>query len=1007
MKNKIHFMIVLFILWDLIFAQAQVQREPDRERRKVEERWERGNKIFDGTDIPINTNQHHSLSKQEITNLTSIIPDFQVNENEGPNGAYQYSPAIASDGSGNFVITWEDYRNVDSDIYAQRYTSDGSALGSNFKVNADASSKEQMNPAVAVDGSGNFVITWMDLRNSDSFFDYDIYAQRYNSNGSALGSNFKVNADAGSEGQALPAIGVDGSGNFVITWQDYRNGNEDIYAQRYSSDGSALGGNFMINDDAGSGLINLEQMYPAIAVDFTGNFVITWQDERNGYDDIYAQRYTSSGTALGQNFMINDDISIRHNNHPAIAVDGGGNFVITWQNDDDIYAQRYTFNGLILGSNFKVNDDTGWYQNYPAVAVDLTGNFVITWEDNRYGSGADIYAQRYASNGSALGSNFRINDDVGNVWVWQSRPAIAGDGSGNFVITWWDERNGCAGASTDVDIYAQRYNSSGGILGSNFKVNSDAGSAEQLDPAIAVDGSGNFVITWEDHRSSNYDIYAQRYSNNGSALGSNFILHVSTCDTGHSNPAIAMDGGGNFVITYAISDDYSNDDIYARRYTSDGSALGSNFKVNDGIAAWSPAIAMDGSGNFVITWHDYRNDNTYNHADIYAQRYSSNGSTLGSNFKVNDDAGSVRHENPDIAVDSNGNFVITWQDLRNFRFDIYAQRYNSNGGVLGSNFRVNDDSDLGVQTSSAIAVEGNGNFVIAWEDTRNELPNISDIYAQRYNSNGGALGSNFIVNDDTVNAYHLSHDIAMDSSGNFVITWHDRRNGNYDIYAQRYNSNGTARGSNFQVTNNSNRSQLNPDVKLWNGQIYTTWQDNRAPETGFDIWANVLQNDLITTTLSINTPAGSQSLEVTSTAGFSVGDNIVINPGGENEEANTITGFGSLLLQTPLQFNHLAGELIEKLDPTSININSTSFPHGFALYQNYPNPFNPKTTISYQLLKTSDVKLTIFNLLGQKVSTLVNKKQAAGSFKVEWDASSFVSSVYFYRLQIDNGFVQS
>ena len=71
----------------------------------------------------------------------------------------------------------------------------------------------------------------------------------------------------------------------------------------------------------------------------------------------------------------------------------------------------------------------------------------------------------------------------------------------------------------------------------------------------------------------------------------------------------------------------------------------------------------------------------------------------------------------------------------------------------------------------------------------------------------------------------------------------------------------------------------------------------------------------------------------------------------------------------------------------------------YSLSQNYPNPFNPKTVISYQLPKSSDVELSIYNLLGQKVATLVNKKQAVGSYMVEWDASGFATGVYYYRIE--------
>jgi hypothetical protein len=74
----------------------------------------------------------------------------------------------------------------------------------------------------------------------------------------------------------------------------------------------------------------------------------------------------------------------------------------------------------------------------------------------------------------------------------------------------------------------------------------------------------------------------------------------------------------------------------------------------------------------------------------------------------------------------------------------------------------------------------------------------------------------------------------------------------------------------------------------------------------------------------------------------------------------------------------------------------------YTLAQNYPNPFNPSTMINYQLPLTSEVELSIHNLLGQKVATLVSERQSAGTYSVKWDASNFTSGVYLYRLQAGN-----
>jgi hypothetical protein len=81
-------------------------------------------------------------------------------------------------------------------------------------------------------------------------------------------------------------------------------------------------------------------------------------------------------------------------------------------------------------------------------------------------------------------------------------------------------------------------------------------------------------------------------------------------------------------------------------------------------------------------------------------------------------------------------------------------------------------------------------------------------------------------------------------------------------------------------------------------------------------------------------------------------------------------------------------------------------PNSFELKQNFPNPFNPVTMINYQLPMTSEVDLSIYNLLGQKVATLVNERKRAGHHQVEWDASGFASGIYLYRLETE-GYVET
>jgi len=116
------------------------------------------------------------------------------------------------------------------------------------------------------------------------------------------------------------------------------------------------------------------------------------------------------------------------------------------------------------------------------------------------------------------------------------------------------------------------------------------------------------------------------------------------------------------------------------------------------------------------------------------------------------------------------------------------------------------------------------------------------------------------------------------------------------------------------------------------------------------------------------------------------GDYAIVGAQGEDEDAsgnNTLDGAGSVYI-----FSMPAPEV------SAINI-----PSAFLLHQNYPNPFNPTTAINYKLSTVSDIELSIFDMNGKKVATLVNGSKPAGYHSVKWDASNVGSGIYFYRLQ--------
>jgi hypothetical protein len=379
--------------------------------------------------------------------------EFQVNSYTS---GVQNSSSVAMDSDGDFVVTWQSYHDIDgSGIYARRFNSAGTPAGSEFLVNTFSTNNQYL-PSAAMNSDGNFVITWVSYHNGEEA--WDVYARLFDAAGQPAGPEFLVNTYT-SFIQYYPAVAMDSDGDFVIAWQSYfQDGSRyGVYAQRYFSDGSVNGGEFKVNS-----FTTEHQGLPAVAMDAAGDFAITWIGYGDGDSNgIYARLYDRNGITVGTEFRVN---TFTENNQedPVIAMDYDGDFVITWRTYldtsyyDDIHARRYNSAGLPVSSEFRVNTYTTYYQEDPAIAMDAAGDFVISWDSyGQDGSYYGIYAQRYDSAGLPVGTEFRVNSTTTS---WETGSATAIDSDGDFVITWtgyYQDDPYSAG------IIGQRYNSLG------------------------------------------------------------------------------------------------------------------------------------------------------------------------------------------------------------------------------------------------------------------------------------------------------------------------------------------------------------------------------------------------------------------------------------------------------------------------------------------------------------------------------------------------------------------
>jgi len=361
----------------------------------------------------------------------------------------QYSPVMVSDGAGGAILTWYDKRNgADYDIYAQRVNASGVSLWTANGVALCTAASDQFASTIVTDGTGGAIVTWEDFRSSAN---YDIYAQRVNASGTALWTADGVALCAAAGDQLNPAIASDEVGGVVVTWGDYRSGTSyDIYAQRVSISGAPQWTADGVTLCTATG----DQSYPMITSDGAGGGIVTWQDYRSGTSDVYAQRVNSSGVPLwfSDGVVLCDAASDQ--TYPKIVSDGTGGAIVTWYDfrsstNGDIYARRvsaagfpqWTADGVALCT--AANDQSG-----QTIFSDGAGGAIIAWQDSRSGTNSDLYAQRT----NAAGVPQWTADGVALCTVVgaQGTSVIASDGTDGAIVAWSDFRT-VAG-----DVYAQR-----------------------------------------------------------------------------------------------------------------------------------------------------------------------------------------------------------------------------------------------------------------------------------------------------------------------------------------------------------------------------------------------------------------------------------------------------------------------------------------------------------------------------------------------------------------------
>ena len=603
---------------------------------------------------------------------------------------------------------------------------------------------------------------------------------------------------------------------------------------------------------------------------------------------------------------------------------------------------------------------------------------------------------------------------VSNAVNNQINPASTTDSSGGAIVTWQDFRNG------KYEIYAQRVNAAGDAVWTPNGVPICVQDSN-YNPAITYDGIGGAIITWQSYRgSATADIYAQRIDSNGVVQWT--ANGVALCVVVFDQNTITMvnDDNGGAILTWR---DYRSNiglaDIYAQRVSPTGAMLwvANGVSVcNQAAEQGAPKLISDGTGGAYVTW----SDNRAGDYDIYTQRISAGGAPQWTTNGVATCTSASDQLTPSICSDGAAGVIIAWSDFRSTTdFNIYAQRQGPAGGIVWTVDGIVMNNNVAyAETEPQIISDELGGAIISWTDYRTGV--LADIYAQRCSSTGAVQWTATGVTICTAVNDQIKSQLVSDGNNGAYITWEDHRNaGNADIYVQRIGSNAALNWSaNGVAVSDANYDQLNPSiVSNGNQGAFVVWQDFRGGND-FDIVTYGFNTALPVELASFSSLVNGRDVKMKwvtvselNNTGFdierkSTNDNwIKIGFASGNGTVNTLSeyNFQDKNLQTG-KYNYRLKQIDYNGNYEYHNLTSLveiGTPSKFNLSQNYPNPFNPVTQINFEIPIDAMVNITVFDMVGREVKTLVNETRTAGFYTVQFDASGISSGLYFYTITTD------
>jgi len=622
----------------------------------------------------------------------------------------QLAPAVTWDGS-QYLVVWADRRNPMQHIYGCRVSAAGEVLDPQG-ILVSGTTGSQSSPRAA-GGGGSSLVVWQDERGSSP----DIYGCTV-SNSGTVGKAYGISTRGDNE--ETPDVACNGL-IYLVVWRDCRNmvsTDADIYGVRVSKLGIRSGLEMLIScTTAGTTGAAGAQMFPRVC-SFLSNWMVTWQDYRNGSTnpDIYGCRVTSTGLVQDKGGIgISKVTGIQE--EPGVAYDGS-RILVAWRNGSDrkMRGARVTTSGTLLDTN-GIGISSGAAGSSGCGVAGGNNSYVVCWSTLSATDADALFTTvsdaGIAQNQAGMVASMALNS--------QSDYAVTDNGA-EYAVVWSQLVNGSR------DIMGARISRSGVVLTQSAINLTSSISGDQTQPAIAWNGT-KYLLVWrgnETFATTDWDIRGRFLDAGMNPIGTTWIV-ISSAVEDQSNPTVASNRNNFFVVWQdmrnAVSPTYNND-LYGVLVSSTGTVTPTSTAIS--LASGDqdlPKAASDGT-NYMVVWEDHRGTSP----TVRAARVTSTG-TVQDSSGIAMPATSTNQTTPSIRY-ANSSYFVTWSDYSK----ISGCRVNSSGTLVDTK-GIAINSGTKAKRASIACFDGT-NYQVVWEDYRSADMANSDLYTTTVSSTG-------------------------------------------------------------------------------------------------------------------------------------------------------------------------------------------------------------------------------------------------------------------------------